>query len=78
MKIIETITTTTEYRIIEETNGVAIPLSRRSATIAFRDGVFSQCSFAGVQPLYTLDDWHFLGILAARIGELTSESPVVK
>jgi hypothetical protein len=68
MKTIETASTTTWYQITEETAG-------RTATIYFTDGVFSHCQYAmGHLGQYTLDDWHFLGMVARRIGELAKDT----
>lgn len=65
MKIIETVSTTTLYFISEEMPG-------RHAEIYFKDGHFTECRYGGLQNLFSLDDWHFLGLVAQRIGELAN------
>ena len=70
MKTIETVSTTRTNSIIEEGTG-------RSATIVFRDGVFERCSYGLIaSDHHSLDDWHFLGLVAQMIGELAKEKPV--
>jgi len=63
MKIIETVSVTVTYSIVEE-NG------ERSAEITFTDGKFTHCGSRTQKQLLSLDDWHFLGMVAQRIGEL--------
>ena len=64
MKTIESTSTTTWCLITEEIPG-------RSATIYITDGAFTHCVYSmGHCGYYSRDDWHFLGLVAARIGDL--------
>lgn len=56
---------TYEYQIDRE--------DKRTATIVFVDGKFNECKFYGTAHAYSLDDWKFLGMVAAEIVRLSSE-----